>query len=241
MNDKAASIGIKPYILIVEDEDAISLMLRYNLEKDGFEVKIVEDGDTALYEVEERKPDLMLLDWMIPELSGIEVCRRIRARDETRALPIIILTARGEESDRLKGLESGADDYIVKPFSVKELIARLRAVLRRTRPVLEAGQLDYAGISMDMQGHRVKFGDKPIHLGPTEFRLLAHLMEHPRRVFSRDQLLDAVWGNDAFLETRTVDVHIRRLRKALSEISPGLDEIIRTIRAAGYKLDKEGE
>lgn len=232
---------IRPYILVVEDEPSISLMLRYNLEKEGFEVKVVEEGDTALYEVEERAPDIVVLDWMIPEVPGVEVCRRIRAREATRHIPVIILTARGEEHDRLMGLDSGADDYIVKPFSPKELIARIRAVLRRARPVLESKQLEYGGIRLDLSAHRVGHGDTPIQLGPTEFRLLAHFLENPRRVFSRDQLLNAVWGNDAFLETRTVDVHVRRLRKAMAEAKPGLEELIKTVRAAGYKLDEAEE
>jgi two-component system, OmpR family, phosphate regulon response regulator PhoB len=232
---------LKPYVLVVEDEDAIALMLRYNLEKEGFEVKVVEEGDTALYEIEERKPDIVLLDWMIPEISGMDVCRRLRSQEETRTLPVIMLTARGEELDRLKGLDSGADDYIVKPFSPKELIARIRAVLRRSRPVLESKCLAYAGITLDIQEHRVEFDGKLIQLGPTEFRLLAYLLEHPRRVFSRDQLLNAVWGQDAFLDSRTVDVHIRRVRKALATTSPGLEEVIHTIRAAGYKLDSARE
>lgn len=227
---------MKPYVLIVEDEESITMMVQYNLEKEGFEVATEEDGERALYSVEERRPDIILLDWMIPEVSGIEVCKSIRANDDLRSTPIIMLTARGEETDRLMGLDSGADDYIVKPFSPKELIARIHAVLRRTRPVLEEKLLQYDGIIMDMQAYKVMYDGRQIHLGPTEFRLLACMMEHPGRVFSRDQLLDIVWGNDTFLETRTVDVHIRRVRKALSEMAPGLDEIIRTIRAAGYVL-----
>lgn len=233
--------AIKPYVLVVEDEDSIALLLRYNLEKEGFEVKVVEEGDTALYEVEERKPDLVLLDWMIPEISGMEVCKRIREKEATRDIPVILLTARGEENDRLRGLDNGADDYIVKPFSPKELIARIRAVLRRARPVTGAKQLEYGGITLDLAAHKANSGASPIKLGPTEFRLLAHFLENPRRVYSRDQLLNAVWGNDAFLESRTVDVHVRRLRKAMAEAKPGLEDLIKTVRAAGYKMDVEAE
>ncbi|MBT6116460.1 MAG: response regulator, partial [Rhodospirillaceae bacterium] len=179
---------------------------------------------------------LILLDWMLPQLSGIEVCRQLRRKPETRAVPIIMLTARGEESDRIRGLDCGADDYIAKPFSVAELIARVRAVLRRARPALQEEVLRYADIVMDLAGHRVKRGDRPIHLSPTEFRLLRYFMEHPGRVFSRELLLDAAWGRDVYVEPRTVDVHIRRLRKVLN--GEGEPDLIRTVRAAGYALDR---
>ena len=185
--------------------------------------------------VEERKPDIVLLDWMLPYVSGIEICRRIRRNPDTRDLPIILLTARGEEDDRIRGLEAGADDYVVKPFSPSELVARVRAVLRRTRPAFDKDSLTYADITMDLTTHRVSRNDIPVELGPTEFRLLRFMMEHPGRVFSREQLLDSVWGHDVYIELRTVDVHIRRLRKAMN--LPGTDDLIRTVRAAGYALD----
>ena len=226
---------MKPYILVVEDEPALLTLLRYNLEKGGFEVDEAVDGEEALLMVAERRPDLMVLDWMLPTLSGIEVCRRIRRRPDARALPIIMLTARGEEADRVRGLDGGADDYVVKPFSPAELLARIRAILRRMRPALGDEVLHYADLKMDLAAHRVTRGDDSIHLGPTEFRLLRHLMEHPGRVFSREQLLDSVWGADIFIESRTVDVHVRRLRLALNaERRP---DLIRTVRSAGYALD----
>ncbi len=224
-----------PYILLVEDEAALLTLLRYNLEKEGFEVGEAVDGEEALILVKERPPDLMVLDWMLPTLSGIEVCRRIRRMSEARNLPIVMLTARGEEGDRIRGLDSGADDYVVKPFSPSELIARIRAVLRRANPVPTDEQLSYADLRMDLAAHRVTRADRPIHLGPTEFRLLRHFMEHPGRVFSREQLLDSVWGHGIFLEIRTVDVHIRRLRQALN--GEGRSDLIRTVRSAGYALD----
>ena len=226
---------MKPYILIVEDEAALLTLLRYNLEKGGFEVGEAVDGEEALLMVEERRPDLMVLDWMLPTLSGIEVCRRIRRRQDARPLPIVMLTARGEEADRVRGLDGGADDYVVKPFSPAELLARIRAILRRLRPALGDEVLRYADLRMDLAAHRVVRGDEPVHLGPTEFRLLRHLLEHPGRVFSREQLLDSVWGPDIFIEARTVDVHVRRLRQALNgERRP---DLIRTVRSAGYALD----
>ena len=226
---------MKPYILIVEDEAALLTLLRYNLEKGGFEVGEAVDGEEALLMVEERRPDLMVLDWMLPTLSGIEVCRRIRRRPDARPLPIVMLTARGEEADRVRGLDGGADDYVVKPFSPAELLARIRAILRRLRPALGDEVLRYADLRMDLAAHRVVRGDEPVHLGPTEFRLLRHLLEHPGRVFSREQLLDSVWGPDIFIESRTVDVHVRRLRQALNgERRP---DLIRTVRSAGYALD----
>jgi two-component system, OmpR family, phosphate regulon response regulator PhoB len=210
-----AAMTSKPRLLIVEDEDAQAEVLRYNFDREGFDVVVAVDGDEAIMAVDEQQPDLVLLDWMLPGTSGIAVCQRLRARPETRALPIIILTARGEEGDRIRGLDSGADDYVVKPFSPSELVARVRAVLRRARPALSEERLVCAEIVMDLATHRVSRGGKHIHLGPTEFRLLRLFMERPYRVFTREQLLDKVWGRDIHVELRTVDVHIRRLRKAL--------------------------
>ncbi|MEH6752626.1 MAG: phosphate regulon transcriptional regulator PhoB [Alphaproteobacteria bacterium] len=226
---------MQPNVLIVEDEPPLVELLSYNLEKAGFQIHIARDGEEALLAVEERKPDLILLDWMLPYVSGIEICRRIRRNPETRNVPIIILTARGEEDDRIRGLEAGADDYVVKPFSPSELVARVRAVLRRTRPAFDKDSLTYGDITMDLTTHRVSRNDEPVDLGPTEFRLLRFMMEHPGRVFSREQLLDSVWGHDTYIEPRTVDVHIRRLRKAMN--LPGTTDLIRTVRSAGYALD----
>jgi two-component system phosphate regulon response regulator PhoB len=228
---------VTPYVLVVEDEDALSTLLQYNLEKEGYDVTVAGDGEEALLLVDERLPDLVVLDWMLPKVSGIEVCRRLRSRPETRNVPIIILTARGEETDRIRGLDTGADDYVVKPFSMTELNARLRAVLRRIRPGLAEDRIRHGDIVVDRVAHRVRRGGREVHLGPTEFRLLDYLMQHPGRVFSREQLLDAVWGSDVYVEARTVDVHIGRLRKALNkdiEADP-----IRTVRSAGYSLDLE--
>jgi two-component system phosphate regulon response regulator PhoB len=226
---------LTPYILVVEDEDALATLLQYNLEKDGYQVTVAGDGEEALVQVDERLPDLVVLDWMLPKVSGVEVCRRLRGRAETRNVPIIMLTARGEESDRVRGLETGADDYVTKPFSMSELSARIRAVLRRIRPGLAEDRVNRGDIVIDRVAHRVKRGGKEVHLGPTEFRLLDYLMQHPGRVFSREQLLDAVWGSDVYVEARTVDVHIGRLRKALNA---GTDsDPIRTVRSAGYSLD----
>jgi two-component system phosphate regulon response regulator PhoB len=207
---------MKPRVLIVEDEAALVTMLRYNLEKEGFEVSEAGDGEEALAQISERKPDAILLDWMLPLVSGIEVCRQIRRAPATRTLPIIMLTARGEEGDRVRGLNSGADDYIVKPFSPVELVARLKAVMRRAQPENGSELLRFADVAMDLAAHRVTRNGRAIHLGPTEYRLLKFLMQHPGRVFSREQLLDGVWGHDVYVEPRTVDVHIRRLRKALN-------------------------
>lgn len=229
---------MKPMILVVEDEEAIVALLRYNLERAGFEVCEAGDGEEAVLAANERKPDLILLDWMLPVTSGLEVCRRIRRTPEVRSTPIIMLTARGEEGDKIRGLDSGADDYIAKPFSPNELIARIRAVLRRSRPTLDADVLSYSDIAMDLTAHRVERNGRDIHLGPTEFRLLRHLLQHPGRVFSREQLLDHVWGHDVYVEPRTVDVHIRRLRKALN--APNEIDVIRTVRSAGYALDNRG-
>jgi two-component system phosphate regulon response regulator PhoB len=226
---------VKPYILIVEDEASLITLLRYNLEKEGFDVGEAVDGEEALFMIRERRPDLVVLDWMLPSLSGIEVCRRIRRSPELKNLPVIMLTARGEESDRIRGLDNGADDYIIKPFSPSELLARIRAVLRRLRPALAEESIAYRDVRMDLAAHKVTREGEPIHLGPTEFRLLRHLLEHPGRVFSREQLLDAVWGQDVYLESRTVDVHVRRLRQALN--NGGRADLIRTVRSAGYSLD----
>jgi two-component system phosphate regulon response regulator PhoB len=226
---------MKPQVLVVEDEDALATLLQYNLEKEGYTVSVAGDGEDALIQAEEITPDLVLVDWMLPKVSGIEVCRRLRGRQETANVPIIMLTARGEETDRVRGLDTGADDYVVKPFSMTELFARIRAVLRRIRPGLAEDVIQAGDISMDRVAHRVSRADREIHLGPTEFRLLDYLMQHPGRVFSREQLLDAVWGSDVYVEARTVDVHVGRLRKALNrkeEIDP-----IRTVRSAGYAFD----
>jgi two-component system phosphate regulon response regulator PhoB len=229
---------VTPYVLVVEDEDALATLLQYNLEKEGYDVTVAGDGEEALILVDERLPDLVVLDWMLPKVSGIEVCRRLRSRPETRNVPIIILTARGEETDRIRGLDTGADDYVVKPFSMTELTARIRAVLRRIRPGLAEDRIRHGDIVVDRVAHRVRRGGREVHLGPTEFRLLDYLMQHPGRVFSREQLLDAVWGSDVYVEARTVDVHIGRLRKALNhEIE---SDPIRTVRSAGYSLDLEG-
>lgn len=229
--------GMKPKVLIVEDETAVVTLLRYNLEHQGFEVDAVADGEEALVAIEENPPDLVLLDWMLPQLSGIEVCRQLRRRPATKQLPIILLTARGEEADTVRGLDSGADDYVTKPFSPAELTARVHALLRRSRPALSDEALNVADLQMDLAAHRVHRAGREIKLGPTEYRLLRHFMEHPGRVFSREQLLDAVWGRDVYVELRTVDVHIRRLRKALNE--GGESDVIRTVRSAGYALEPQ--
>ena len=224
-----------PHVLVVEDESALAELLKYNLEKEGYRVTVAADGEEALVAAEESPPDLVLLDWMLPKAPGVEVCRRLRARQETRNTPIVMLTARSEETDRVRGLDTGADDYITKPFSMGELLARLRAVMRRIRPALADDKVRCGDIIMDRVAHRVKRGAREVHLGPTEFRILDHFMQHPGRVFSREQLLDAVWGSDVYVEARTVDVHIGRLRKALK--LPQTDDPIRTVRAAGYALE----
>ncbi|MEC9251123.1 MAG: phosphate regulon transcriptional regulator PhoB [Pseudomonadota bacterium] len=230
---------MKPHVLVVEDEDALATLLQYNLEKEGYQVTAAGDGEEALMLAEEETPDLVLVDWMLPKVSGIEVCRRLRGRQETANVPIIMLTARGEETDRIRGLDTGADDYIVKPFSMTELFARIRAVLRRIRPGLAEDVVRQGDIAMDRVAHRVKRADREIHLGPTEFRLLDYLMQHPGRVFSREQLLDAVWGSDVYVEARTVDVHVGRLRKALN--TKDERDPIRTVRSAGYSFDPTGK
>jgi two-component system phosphate regulon response regulator PhoB len=222
-------------ILIVEDEEALTLLLRYNLEAEGYEVETAARGDDADTRLREASPDLVILDWMLPGVSGIELCRRLRSRPESRQLPIIMLTARGEESERVRGLATGADDYIVKPFSVPELIARVNALLRRASPERVADVLNFGEISIDRDKKRVSRGGRDVELGPTEYRLLEFLMERPGRVFSREQLLNGVWGNDIFIDERTVDVHVGRLRKALNRGHS--DDPIRTVRGSGYALN----
>ncbi len=227
---------MKPSVLVVEDEDALTTLLTYNLEREGFRTLSARDGDEALLIIDEQRPDLLILDWMLPKISGIELCRRVRGRSDTRNLPIIMLSARGEETDRVRGLDTGADDYITKPFSMVELLARVRAVMRRIRPALADDVITFGDILLDRAAHRVRRADRDIHLGPTEFRLLDHLIQYPGRVFSREQLLDAVWGSDVYVEARTVDVHIGRLRKAIN--ARGETDPIRTVRSAGYALDE---
>jgi two-component system, OmpR family, phosphate regulon response regulator PhoB len=222
-------------ILIVEDETALVTMLRYNLEKEGYMVFDVGDGEEALTFLADHKPDLIILDWMLPSLSGIEVCRQLRRKSATRETPVIMVTARGEEADKIRGLNTGADDYMSKPFSLPELMARVRALLRRAQPLPQKGSLSFGDVTMDLSAHRVLRGERQVHLGPTEFRLLHYFMQHPGNVFSREELLNAVWGPDIYVEPRTVDVHIRRLRKALN--GDEHSDIIRTVRAAGYALD----
>lgn len=229
------SPAAKPLVLVVEDDPSLATLLRYNIEKEGFRVSEAHDGEEALLLVAETQPDLIVLDWMLPRVSGIEVCRRLRARVETKNLPVIMLTARGEDADRVRGLDTGADDYLTKPFSMTELLARIRAVLRRIRPALADDVVSFADISIDRSSHRVRRAGRDIHLGPTEYKLLDHFLSHPGRVFSREQLLDAVWGAGVYVDARTVDVHIGRLRKAISE--PGEPDPIRTVRSAGYALD----
>ena len=227
-----------PYVLVVEDEDALATLLDYNLMKEGFRVERAADGEEALLRVAEEPPDLVVLDWMLPKVSGVEVCRQLRAGVETRRTPVLMLTARGEEADKVRGLDTGADDYVVKPFAMSELVARIRALLRRTRPELVEERLEYADLILDRGRHRVTRGGQDVHLGPTEYRLLDFLMQRPGRVFSRERLLDAVWGANTYVEVRTVDVHVGRLRKALR--LPDAPDLIRTVRSAGYALDTEG-
>ena len=227
----------KPTVLIVEDEAPLLTLLRYNLEKQGFRVDEAADGQEALLRVAEARPDIMLLDWMLPSLSGIEVCRQLRRRTETRDLPIIMVTARTEDQDAVRALDIGADDYIAKPFAIEHVIARIRALLRRSGRVASKGMLNYADLAMDQDAHRVTRAGRPLHLGPTEYRLLEFFLQHPGRVFAREQLLDAVWGRDIHVEPRTVDVHIRRLRKAINQDQEV--DLIRTVRSAGYALDSD--
>ncbi len=226
----------QPSVLITEDEAALATLLRYNFEREGYRVFEASDGEEALIVADETQPDLVILDWMLPQLSGIEICRRMRSRGHLRNTPIVMLTARGEEADRIRGLDTGADDYIVKPFSMSELLARIRAVMRRVRPSLVEDVIEVGEISMDRGTHRVKRAERDIHLGPTEYRLLDQLMQHPGRVYTREQLLDSVWGSDVYVDTRTVDVHVGRLRKALNE--SGERDPIRTVRSAGYSFDE---
>ncbi len=224
-------------VLIVEDEVAIVTLLRYNLEKEGYNVVSTGDGEEAVTLVKEHLPDIIILDWMLPGLTGIEICKQVRWNQDTKNIPIIMLSARGEEGDRIRGLDVGADDYMVKPFSPSELIARIQAVFRRIRPSLSEKSLSFSGIEMDLNSHKVTRDGKEVHLSPTEFGLLRHMMEHPGRVFSREQLLDAVWGHDIYVELRTVDVHIRRLRKALN-YDGNQPDLVRTVRSAGYALEE---
>jgi two-component system phosphate regulon response regulator PhoB len=224
----------QPRVLVVEDEPAQREVLAYNLEAEGFKVARAETGDEALLLVEEETPDIIVLDWMLPGVSGIEVCRRVKSRSETKGIPIIMLSARSEEVDRVRGLETGADDYVIKPYSVVELMARVRSQLRRTRPTTVGQRLEFEDIVLDSETHRVTRGESLLKLGPTEFRLLSTFMEKPGRVWSREQLLDRVWGRDIYVDTRTVDVHIGRLRKALTV--EGHSDPIRTVRGAGYAL-----
>ncbi|HRJ00564.1 MAG TPA: phosphate regulon transcriptional regulator PhoB [Hyphomonas sp.] len=228
---------MKPYVLIAEDEKAVSELLLYNLRKEDYDVGVAGDGEETLMMIDERTPDLLLLDWMLPKVSGIEICRRVRSGGANPNLPIIMLTARGEESDRIRGLDTGADDYVTKPFSTTELMARVRAVLRRIRPGLKDDRIKVGDLEIDRVAHRVTRDGADIHLGPTEFRLLDYFMQHPGRVFSREQLLDTVWGSDVYVEARTVDVHVGRLRKALRQT--GGDDPIRTVRSAGYALRED--
>jgi two-component system phosphate regulon response regulator PhoB len=224
------------HLMLVEDDRAVADLITFHFERAGYRVTRTGDGEEALVLIDEVKPDVILLDWMIEGISGIEVCRRLRRRPTTANIPIMMLTARGEESDRIRGLEIGADDYITKPFSPRELLARVEAVLRRVRPALAAEQLAYADLEMDVASHRVRRGGQQIPMGPTEFRLLKYFLEHPGRVFSRERLIDAVWSPDADIDARTVDVHVRRLRQVLNANG---DDLIRTVRSAGYALDVE--
>jgi two-component system phosphate regulon response regulator PhoB len=226
---------VKPSVLIVEDEAAISELLVWTFENEGYAVRQTGDGDEALVMVQEQIPDLIILDWMIENVSGIEICRQLRKQSDTVSVPIVMLTARGEEDDRIRGLKTGADDYLTKPFSPRELLARAEAVLRRSRPALAGSLMVFGDLELDPVAYRVKRAGEPVHLGPTEFRLLKHFLERPNRVLSRNQLLDAVWGMDSNIDLRTVDVHIRRLRKAIN--LPGTMDIIRTVRSAGYAIE----
>ena len=226
---------MQPSVLIVEDDTALSELLQWHFNSEGYDVRATADGEDALIMVREEMPDLIVLDWMIESLSGVEVCRQLRKAKESARVPIMMLTARGEEEDKIRGLKTGADDYLTKPFSPRELLARAEALLRRSRPALAGEMLAFADLELDPAAHRVKRSGEVLHLGPTEFRLLRHFMEKPRRVHSRQQLIDAVWGMDKEIDERTVDVHIRRLRQAIDR--PGSPELIRTVRSAGYAMD----
>ncbi len=227
---------MKSRVMIVEDEEPLTLLLRYNLEAEGFEVDSVGRGDEAEIRLREAAPDLILLDWMLPGVSGIELCRRLRARPETERLPIIMLTARGEEGERIRGLETGADDYVVKPFSLPELVARVQALLRRAKPEHVSKLLKAGDIELDRENRRVRRHMREVHLGPTEFKLLEFLMQSAGRVFTREQLLDGVWGRDVYIDERTVDVHVGRLRKAINRGRK--PDPIRTVRGSGYSFDE---
>ncbi len=227
----------KPLVLVVEDEAALATMLRYNLERQGYRVEEAGDGQEAMTRVAEQQPDLVLLDWMLPVMSGIEVCRQIRRRPETRDLPVIMVTARTDDQDAVRALNTGADDYVTKPFNLEALLARVRALLRRAGAMPAKSTLGFHDISLDQATHRVMRNGRPVHLGPTEYRLLEFFLQHPRRVFTREEVLDSVWGPDIHVEPRTVDVHIRRLRKAVNV--EGEIDLVRTVRAAGYALDTE--
>lgn len=232
------SAGATKRLLVVEDDRPIAELIRHHFSREGFTVTTTPSGDEALLLVEEIRPDLVLLDWMIEGISGIEVCRRLRRRRPDSSIPILMLTARGDEEDRVRGLETGADDFVTKPFSPKELIARAKALLRRANPSLVAEKLTYAGLEMDLAAHRVRLDGCPVALGPTEFRLLRHFLRNPEKVFSRQQLLETVWPHNEEIELRTIDVHIRRIRQAFANV--GGQELIRTIRSEGYSLDLEG-
>lgn len=234
-----AKSRVKPLILIIEDEPTIAVMVEYNLQKAGFEVAIAADGDEGMMMAEDSEPDLILLDWMLPGITGVEICRRIRVKEKIKNIPIIMLTARGEESDKMQGLDSGADDYIVKPFSPGELVSRINAIFRRMRPAFFAKSVEFYGIRLDMDQNRTFFHDKEVILSPTEFMLLQYFMEKPERVFSREQLLNRIRGIDAYIEPRTIDVHIGRLRKSLSKV--GANNYIRTVRLGGYSLSVKSE
>ena len=227
----------KPRMLLVEDDESLAELVRWHFEREEFEVRHTPDGEEALLLAREQTPDIVLLDWMIENLSGIEVCRQLRKIETTANVPIIMLTARGEEDDRIRGFEIGADDYVTKPFSPRELVARVNAVLRRVRPALAGETLEFSNVEMDTVAHKVRRGGETVPLGPTEYRLFKHFLEHPGWVFSRERLLDSVWGHDSDIEPRTVDVHIRRLRKALN--AGGRPDLIRTVRSAGYSLDQD--
>jgi two-component system, OmpR family, phosphate regulon response regulator PhoB len=228
---------IAPKVMVVEDEESLGVLLRYNLESEGYQVEVVTRGDEAEIRLQENVPDLLVLDWMLPAISGIELCRRLRMRPETERLPIIMLTARGEESDRVRGLATGADDYLVKPFSTPEFVARVKALLRRAKPEVLSSVLKVGDIILDRESHRVYRKKSEVKLGPTEFRLLEFMMQHPGRVFSRGQLLDNVWGETIYIDERTVDVHVGRLRKAVN--TGRLPDVIRTVRGAGYAISDE--